>query len=77
MVKKLSMNDSELIAFGRNLRKIRKSRNITQEKLALLANPDYSYVNEVEKVKIKLSLLSLLTLSEALICCSCNSWIPV
>lgn len=66
MAKKFSVNDPELVAFGKNLRALRKNRKLSQEKLALLARLDYSYVNEVENAKINPGLLSILALAEAL-----------
>ncbi len=37
--------------FAKNLRKIRKSRNLTQEKLAELAGVDFRYISFLENAK--------------------------
>jgi transcriptional regulator with XRE-family HTH domain len=56
----------ELLLFGRRLRSWRKAKGWSQEKLALAAGLDFSYVNEIENGKINPGLLTLLILSNAL-----------
>jgi transcriptional regulator with XRE-family HTH domain len=60
------LRQHELISFGRRLRSWRKARRLSQEKLALTAGLDYSYVNEIENGKINLGLLTLLSLAQTL-----------
>lgn len=48
---------SELsIAFGQLVRKHRKEKNISQEKLALLCNIDRSYMGRIERGEVNLTL---------------------
>ncbi|MBT9548237.1 MAG: helix-turn-helix transcriptional regulator [Candidatus Sericytochromatia bacterium] len=56
----------ELLLFGRRLRSWRKAKGWSQEKLALAAGLDFSYVNEIENGKLNPGLLTLLILSNAL-----------
>lgn len=48
---------SELsIAFGQLVRKHRKEKNISQEKLALLCNIDRSYMGRIERGEVNITL---------------------
>jgi transcriptional regulator with XRE-family HTH domain len=51
---------------GKNVRKIRKQRGITQEKLAFEAEIDLTYVGGIERGKRNPSLLVLARIAEAL-----------
>ena len=58
--------DPALVALGRTLRAIRLEQGISQEKLALLAEVDRSYVGRVERGDNNVALLTLAALSQAL-----------
>lgn len=55
-----------LIALGETLRRVRLSKGISQEKLALLAEVDRSYVGRVERGDNNVALLTLARLANAL-----------
>ncbi len=55
-----------LIALGEALREERLSKGISQEKLALLADVDRSYVGRVERGDNNVALLTLARLADAL-----------
>jgi len=58
---------SELsIAFGQLVRKHRKEKNISQEKLALLCNLDRSYMGRIERGEVNVTLERLYELANAL-----------
>lgn len=58
---------SELsIAFGQLVRKYRKEKNISQEKLALLCNLDRSYMGRIERGQVNITLERLYELAKAL-----------
>ncbi len=58
---------SELsIAFGQLVRKYRKEKNISQEKLALLCNLDRSYMGRIERGEVNITLERLYELARAL-----------
>lgn len=58
---------SELsIAFGQLVRKHRKEKNISQEKLALLCNLDRSYMGRIERGQVNITLERLYELAKAL-----------
>lgn len=52
--------------FGQKVRKVRKQRGLTQEKLAELAGIDYSYLNLIENGKRNPSLKVIAKLSRVL-----------
>lgn len=58
--------DSVLIALGETIRRIRLSKGISQEKLALLAEVDRSYVGRVERGDNNVAVLTLARLAGAL-----------
>lgn len=58
--------DPALIALGSAIRRIRLSKDISQEKLALMAEVDRSYVGRVERGDNNVAILTLLKLAEAM-----------
>lgn len=58
---------SELsIAFGQLVRKHRKDKNISQEKLALLCNIDRSYMGRIERGEVNLTVEKLYEIASVL-----------
>ena len=55
-----------LVALGNAIREIRLSKGISQEKLALMAEIDRSYVGRVERGDNNVALLTLARLAAAL-----------
>lgn len=55
-----------LVALGKAIREIRSSKGISQEKLALLADVDRSYVGRVERGDNNVAVLTLYRLAAAL-----------
>ena len=55
-----------LIALGEAIRYARKQHGISQEKLALMAGVDRSYVGRVERGDNNVAVLTLLKLAQAL-----------
>lgn len=45
----MSKRDPVLVAFGKNVRKERESRELTQEELAEKADLDRTYVSDIER----------------------------
>ncbi len=58
--------DPALIALGKAIRRVRLSMGISQEKLALLAEVDRSYVGRVERGDNNVAVLTLARLAHAL-----------
>lgn len=58
--------DPVLVALGEAIRRIRLSKDISQEKLALLAEVDRSYVGRVERGDNNVAVLTLARLAGAL-----------
>lgn len=58
--------DPILVALGDAIRRIRVEKGISQEKLALLAEVDRSYVGRVERGDNNVAVLTLARLVEAL-----------
>ena len=58
--------DPVLVALGGAIRRIRLSKGISQEKLALLAEVDRSYVGRVERGDNNVAVLTLARLASAL-----------
>jgi transcriptional regulator with XRE-family HTH domain len=52
--------------FGRNVRRVRQQRKLTQEKLAFEAEIDLTYVGGIERGKRNPSLLVMARIAEAL-----------
>lgn len=60
------MRETPLIKLGENIKRFRKERGLSQEKLAELANLHRTYVGGVERGERNISLLNLLHLANAL-----------
>lgn len=58
--------DPLLVALGEAIRRIRISKGISQEKLALLAEVDRSYAGRVERGDNNVAVLTLARLADAL-----------
>ncbi len=58
--------DPLLISVGETIRRIRLSKNISQEELALLADVDRSYVGQIERGDSNVAMLTLSRLARAL-----------
>ena len=58
--------DPQLVALGMAIRRIRQASKISQEKLALTAELDRSYVGRVERGDNNVAVLTLLKISNAL-----------
>lgn len=54
--------------FGQNVRLERKKKNISQDKLALAADIDRSYVGRIERGEVNITLEKAYQLSEVLEC---------
>ena len=65
MVLDLAMQDWRAVV-GKNVRKIRQQRRMTQEKLAFEAEIDLTYVGGIERGKRNPSLLVMARVAEAL-----------
>lgn len=55
-------------SFGTKLKATRKIKNISQEKLALLANIDRSYMGRIERGEVNITLEKVYVLANALEC---------
>ena len=55
-----------MVALGKAIREVRLSKGISQEKLALLADVDRSYVGRVERGDNNVAVLTLVRLATAL-----------
>ena len=55
-------------AFGRNLRSIRKSKGLSQERLAYDAGIDRSYVGKIERGEVNVTVERLYLLADCLQC---------
>lgn len=60
------MKEDPRILFGRRLRAIRKSLNLSQEELAFEAELDRTYIGGIENGKRNVSLINICRLAEAL-----------
>lgn len=60
------MKDSRLVAFGGQVRKIRKKKGISQEALADLAGIDRSYMGHIERGDQNITLTKTFQIVEAL-----------
>ena len=47
------------IVLGRNIRKTRKEKNLSQEKLALMCGLDRSYMGRIERGEVNITVLKL------------------
>jgi transcriptional regulator with XRE-family HTH domain len=66
LMKKLSVSPSPREVFGRNLRLLRRMKDVSQERLALEANLSRTYVSEVERGVRNVSIDNMGLLAEAL-----------
>ncbi len=58
--------DPSLVALGDAIRRIRVSKNISQEELALMADVDRSHLGRVERGDNNVAMLTLVRLANAL-----------
>lgn len=62
-------NESEiLVAVGAAIRKVRKSRGISQEELAHLCRIDRSHMGRIERGERNLAILNFVRICQALAC---------
>lgn len=53
---------------GKRIAKMRKSKGLTQDKLALLAEIDRSYVGRIERGEVNITIEKLYEIAETLSC---------
>ncbi|MEZ4778175.1 MAG: helix-turn-helix transcriptional regulator [Flavobacteriaceae bacterium] len=58
--------DNYLIEFGKNLRKLREQRGLSQEYLAIDANIPTNQIGRIERGEISTTISTLLSISKAL-----------
>lgn len=63
---KETKNEEFIIAFGKNLRKLRKSKNLSMEQLAHLCNIEYSQISRIELGQINTTLNTIKILADGL-----------
>ena len=54
------------ITLGQNIRKARKEKNLSQEKLALLCEFDRSYLGRIERGEVNITVLKLYEIAKVL-----------
>ena len=54
------------IVLGRNIRKTRKEKNLSQEKLALMCGLDRSYMGRIERGEVNITVVKLYEISKVL-----------
>jgi len=62
----LFMRDSRLVAFGARVRTLRKEKGLSQEGLSNLAGIDRSYMGQIERGEINLTLTKIYQIVDAL-----------
>jgi len=62
------MGSSVCEAFGKNLREIRKSKGLSQERLAHEAGIDRSYVGKVERGEVNVTIEKIYAIANCLKC---------
>lgn len=62
------MGSPVCVAFGRNLRAIRKSKGLSQERLAHESGIDRSYVGRVERGEVNITIEKIYMLARCLMC---------
>lgn len=60
------MTDERMIAFGKRIREVRKSKGISQEKLAEMAGIDRSYMGNIERGEKNITLKKAYEVCDAL-----------
>ncbi len=60
------MKDPRLVGFGEKVRQIRKSKGLSQEAFADLANIDRSYMGHIERGMQNITLTKIYQISDAL-----------
>ncbi len=60
------MRDPRLVAFGARVRAIRKKKGLSQEGLSNLAGIDRSYMGQIERGEINLTLTKIHQIADAL-----------
>ncbi len=63
---KYTRNNQFLIAFGKRVREIRQSQELSQETLAYKSNLELSQINRIELGKINTSISHVVAIAEAL-----------
>ena len=58
--------DPTLLALGQAIRRLRKTKKLSQEKLALLADVDRAYIGQVERGDNNVAVLRLKLIADAL-----------
>lgn len=58
--------DKYLIQFGKNLRKIRKAKNMSMEALAYSSDMEYSQISRIEHGKINTSIKAIKAIADTL-----------
>ncbi len=62
----LFMRDPRLVAFGEKVRALRKEKGLSQEALSNLAGIDRSYMGQIERGEINLTLTKIYQIADAL-----------
>ncbi|HAS6429126.1 helix-turn-helix domain-containing protein [Yersinia ruckeri] len=62
------MNKKLAALVGKRIAKMRKSKGLTQDKLALLAEIDRSYVGRIERGEVNITIEKLYEIAETLGC---------
>jgi len=62
----MKKRDAALLTFGRNIRKRREAKDLSQEDLALLAGLDRTYVGGIERGERNATILSAIKIGQAL-----------
>lgn len=61
------MNDEKiLISFGRNVRRFRRDRGLSQERLAELAGVHRTYIGMIERAEKNITLINIEKIAKAL-----------
>ena len=63
---KYKRNDKAIKAFGKNLRRIRKEKNITQEQLSFDTGIELRQIGRIERGEINTGISSVFEIAEAL-----------
>ncbi|GHX35938.1 XRE family transcriptional regulator [Vibrio cholerae] len=62
------MNKMLAIAVGKRILKVRKAKSLSQDKLAILAKVDRSYIGRIERGEVNITLEKLYKIAEVLGC---------